>query len=162
MIANSRRFYRRIAMNDLSGQMSIFDFIPKSSSLAREKCLHEAKWPCNILNAHDVARECGIDCQYGCCKVCKENKICGACCWQSTQSEKTMQEDHKCYSCKHLNMDKKRVTGIHKQLYDFGCKISESGYIPGGCVIGDEDKWLKMQGCGNYEFNTGGNNATDT
>lgn len=68
------------SMDDLKGQMSLFDFIPKNSSLTREKCLHKADSPCNILNAHDVARRMDIDCQYGCCAVCRYMEECGARC----------------------------------------------------------------------------------
>lgn len=60
--------------------MNLFDFIPKNSILTREKCLHDESKPCNILNAHDVAKSIDIDCQYGCCVSCKHNATCGAAC----------------------------------------------------------------------------------
>ena len=63
----------------LQGQMSLFDFIPKQSSLVRTKCLY-SDMPCNILNAHDVAKSIDIDCNYGCCVSCPNNTICGAAC----------------------------------------------------------------------------------
>lgn len=149
-------------MDDLIGQMSLFDFMPKRNSLVREKCLYGADIPCNILNVHDVARMDGIDCQYGCCKTCKHNAICGACCWQSANIIADNQKEERCYSCKHLNRDKKKVTGERKQIYYFGCNISETGYIPGGCAKGDEDKWLKRQWCGGYECKEVENYDTDT
>jgi hypothetical protein len=70
-------------------QISLFDFIPERATLVRTECLFVPDSPCNILNAHDVARSCGIDCKYGCCKSCKYNDDCGARCnqWNNYKNE---------------------------------------------------------------------------
>ena len=62
------------------GQVSLFDFIPERSNLVRTECLFIPGGPCNILNAHDVARMIDIDCKYGCCKGCNDMQSCGAAC----------------------------------------------------------------------------------
>jgi len=62
------------------GQVNLFDFIPERSNLVRTECLFVPGSPCNILNAHDVARTIDIDCRYGCCISCKDKESCGAAC----------------------------------------------------------------------------------
>jgi len=68
------------------GQVNLFDFIPERSNLVRTECLFVPGGPCNILNAHDIARTIDIDCRYGCCKNCKDMESCGAACRYSRDS----------------------------------------------------------------------------
>ena len=63
-------------MKNLKGQMSFNDL----NKIYRKECLIVLGAPCNIFWAHEVAVECGINCQYGCCNSCKLNEECGACC----------------------------------------------------------------------------------
>ena len=49
-------------------------------TIFRTECLLIKDASCNIYNVHDVAVECGIRCEYGCCYSCKEFKNCGAAC----------------------------------------------------------------------------------
>lgn len=139
----------------MDGQLSLFDFTPKSQNLVRTECLMDKSKPCNILNTHDVAKELGIDCQYGCCNACKDVEECGARC-NNVMREKLISQDREerwqCYYCKYINRDKKKITGVHKNIYVFGCRKLDSGYVPGGAAIGDEDTWLKMCGCGMFEM----------
>jgi hypothetical protein len=57
----------------------------------------------------------------------------------------------RCYYCKHLNRNKKKVTGLKNNIYIFGCMKLEDGYVPGGAAIGNEYEWLKSMGCGYFE-----------
>ena len=74
---------------ECDGQMSIFDYIPKQNTQVRNICLLNENAPCNIFNTHDVAKDMGIDCQYGCCNTCKYKNDCGARCnnWHITQNK---------------------------------------------------------------------------
>jgi hypothetical protein len=68
------------------------------------------------------------------------------------QRETTEVKLWQCYYCKYINRDKKKITGVHRNIYYFGCRKSDSGYVVGGAAIGDEDTWLKRMGCGMFEM----------
>ena len=69
----------------MDGQISLFDFMPKDSNSVRTVCLLDKTKPCNILNAHDVARDLGFNCNYGCCNSCEFFKECGARCGNASK-----------------------------------------------------------------------------